>query len=225
MKVYLIPGPGFDHRIFQNLELHETEFEYLNWIEPLKNESLRSYAERFSNKMGGENSKEIVIIGHSFGGILAQEIAAIRPVDKIILISSIKSQKELPLHFRVVNPLLLQTFFSKEITEKTIQFWGKYYDYETPEEQSLIIDMVNKQSNYYLKWALRHLSLWTEPKILIDTTLSHIHGKLDRTLPCRRIQNPVTIIEDAKHFMVYKKPKLISEIINKELNSTTPYPK
>lgn len=135
------------------------EFDYLNWIEPKKNESIKDYAIRFSKRIDFDNGA-VILIGHSLGGIIAQEISAIKPVEKIILISSIKSRAELPIHFKIMKPLGMYKLFSKKLTAKTIKYWGKYHDYITPTEQSLVIDMVNKQSNNYLKWALKQLSIW-----------------------------------------------------------------
>jgi len=34
MKAYLLLGLGFDHRIFDRLDLGSLDVEYLNWIEP-----------------------------------------------------------------------------------------------------------------------------------------------------------------------------------------------
>ena len=218
MKVYLIPGLGFDNRIFEKLELNEIKFEFLNWIEPEKDERIENYAKRFSKRIT-ENPKEIILIGHSFGGIIAQEIAKIRPIQKIILVSSIKSRKELPFHFRIVKPLQIHKLFSKELTAKTIKYWGNNHDYETPEEQALVTDMVNKQSNYYLQWALKQLSIWKTPKSKLDTKIFQIHGKLDKTFPVKLINQPIKVIPNAGHFMVFKKAELINEIIEAELKN------
>jgi hypothetical protein len=40
MKIFLIPGLGFDFRIFQNIDFEDFEVEYINWIEPKLEESL-----------------------------------------------------------------------------------------------------------------------------------------------------------------------------------------
>ncbi|MFK8046054.1 MAG: lipase family alpha/beta hydrolase [Crocinitomicaceae bacterium] len=218
MKVYLIPGLGFDHRIFERLELNKIDFEYLNWIDPKKNETIKDYAIRFSDRID-DKLKEIVLVGHSLGGIIAQEIAAIKSVRKIILISCIKSRKELPLHFRIVKPLRIHKFFSKKLTAKTIKYWGKNHDYETPEEQELVVDMVSKQSNNYLRWALKQLSVWKKPEVDSGTKIFQINGGLDKTFPLKLIVQPNEIVKNGGHFMVYKHSKIISTLIVKEIAS------
>ena len=42
MKIYLLPGLGFDHRIFARLDLGGLDVEYINWIEPKDKEPIRA---------------------------------------------------------------------------------------------------------------------------------------------------------------------------------------
>jgi len=219
MKVYLLPGLGFDNRIFERLDLgNDMNLDYLNWMEPAVNETIKDYAVRFSKRIK-EDGEEIILIGHSFGGIMAQEIAAIRPVEKVILISSIKSQAELPFSFKIIKPLYIHKLFSKGLTIKTIKFWGQTHGYQTAEEQRLVKEMVNSYSNHTLQWSLKQLSIWKKPAIKSSTHLFQIHGEFDKTFPLKLIQQPNKIIKDASHFLVYKKAELISEIIKVELNT------
>jgi len=224
MKVYLIPGLGFDNRMFENLELENVDFEYLNWIDPLEIESIKNYAIRLSERIEHDSGSEVILIGHSLGGIIAQEIAAIRPIRKVILLSSIKSRKELPLHFKVMSPLRIYKLFTKQLTRNTIKYWGRSHDYESQEEQALVIDMVNKQSNHYLQWALNQLSIWKKPVSNLDTQIIHIHGDLDKTFPVKLIGQPYKVIPKGGHFLVYKQAYLISTILMAELMNTHSMP-
>ena len=217
MKIYLIPGLGFDARMFRNLNL-DKEVEKINWIDPSKNETIQSYAKRLSNKID-INESNIVLIGHSFGGIMCQEIASFISIKKIILVSSIKDRSENPFHFKILKPIRLYKLFSKELTVKTINFWGSTYDYVSKSEKELVKDMVNNHSNHYLQWALKQLSIWKKPRSRTATNLIHIHGELDKTFPITLINKLDYIIKDSGHFMIYKKSKTIEKIINRELNS------
>ena len=109
MKIYLMPGLGFDQRIFEKLNLEGYKYSYINWIEPDKNEHIKSYARQLSANIQ-DSSEKIILIGHSMGGVLCQEIAAIKKVDLIVLISSIKSRSEIPFRFKLVSPLLLSFY-------------------------------------------------------------------------------------------------------------------
>lgn len=216
MKIYLLPGLGFDHRIFSKFKFQNFDVQYLNWIDPIQNESINCYAQRLAKDII-DNEEKIVLIGHSLGGIISQEIACFKKIDKIILISSIKNRTEMPFHFKIVQPLLIHKLFTKKITINTVKFWGKNQDYETKEEQEFFKDMVGKQSNQYLQWALKTLSIWKTPTIPSGTSIIQIHGDLDKTFPIKLIKTPDYTLRNAGHFMVYKQTKQINEIINEAL--------
>ncbi len=219
MKIYFIPGLGFDNRIFQKLNLGGLDVQYVEWIEPLSSkESITSYATRLSSTIE-ENHEEIILVGHSFGGVISQEIAAIKKVHKIVLISSIKSRNELPFHFKLAAPLRFYKFFTKYLVTNTLNFWGNRHGYKTEEEKGLFIDMFNKQSNTYLQWAFKNLSEWKNPNTLPTTKIIQIHGDLDKTFPIILIDKPQIRIKNGDHFMVYKQPNIISEFLVKEISS------
>lgn len=216
MKIYLIPGLGFDNRIFNKLDLTGIDKEYIDWIEPTRNENINDYSKRLSVRIG-KNSDEIIIIGHSLGGIISQEIATLIKIDKIILISSIKSRNELPFHFRIIRPLRLYKLFTKKLATQTLKYWGRSHGYESAEDQELFKEMVNGHSDKYFQWALNELSIWNPPKIPPHTKIYQIHGDKDKTFPIKLIDKPHNVIKNAGHFMVYKQPKKINELLIEEI--------
>lgn len=211
MKIYSIPGLGFDYRIFENLNFGPYPVEHLSWIEPKVNESLQAYAKRMSSSMTIDD--EVAVIGHSMGGVVAQEIAAQRKVDKVILISSIKSRQELPRRFKLIAPLKLYHLFTKEVSVKTVQYWGGQHGFQSHADQELFRSMVGQQTNSYLQWALKNLSLWQAPAIPAATRLFQIHGTRDKTFPLHLIQHPDVTIEKGSHILCYKEPQQVNEII------------
>lgn len=213
MKIYLLPGLGFDQQIFSKLDFKKEEVRYVNWIEPDGNESIREYAKRLAQDIP-DTEEPTILIGHSLGGIVSQEIACFKQIDQVILISSIKSRKELPSFFKLVKPLRLYKLFKKEWTLNTVKFWGKKQDYVSQEEQELFKEMVAKQSNHYLQWALKTLSMWEQPRVPEPTKITQISGALDKTFPIKLIDKPTYRIEDGAHFMVYRKAPIINKILD-----------
>jgi len=99
LKAYFISGLGADKKAFQKIKLPSAyEPVYLDWIPPQKNESLCNYARRFSSLI--KNDDAFILIGLSFGGMLASEIARLRRPMKTIIISSLASSNELPWYFK-----------------------------------------------------------------------------------------------------------------------------
>jgi pimeloyl-ACP methyl ester carboxylesterase len=216
--IYLIPGLGFDCRIFRNLNLGAHQVISLNWIDPEKDERLAHYAERMAAGFSNDTTRKI-IIGHSFGGILAREIASIQAVEKIILISSIKSVREIPWNFSAIRRLQLYRWFNKNMVLRTFPLWAKKHGYISTEEQALFTDMIKKQSDYYLKWALKTLSQWSGERVAENTTTIHIHGESDKTFPVRSVAAPLIIIPGGTHFMVFNKADILGEIIREVIDS------
>jgi pimeloyl-ACP methyl ester carboxylesterase len=217
MKVYLIPGLGYDHRIFSNLDLKGLSHQFINWIEPVKDESMHEYATRLFRDIP-TNDEEVVLIGHSLGGIVAQEIASEMNIKQIILLSSIKSRKELPLFFKILKPLKLYKLFRKEMVIKTIKYWGTKHGFISSSEKDLFRSMVGSQTNNYLQWALKVLSGWRPGSTPLQTKIIQIHGNKDLTFPIKLIKSPNEVIENGSHVMVYTQPTMISELILKYIN-------
>ncbi len=200
-RVFTIPGLGFTPAVFSKLDLAQ-EVEHLSWQVPNPKESLRAYACRMSETMGDLGEAPIAILGHSFGGILAQEIARHRQVDSVILISSMKSRQEIPLGMRAMAPIGMHLLFNRQVTLATLRFWGPLFGYGDKSEQALFRTMVSQQSNTTLRWQLRELSRWQGVE-LPHTTIDAFHGDNDRTLPFAAIKEPVKRIPGGNHMMVY----------------------
>ncbi len=93
-RVYCISGLGADERIFSKLNVPDADFSYLRWFVPEKGESIAGYAARMKEQVGAV--EDPVFIGVSFGGMMAIELAKYYPAATVVLISSVKSRKELP---------------------------------------------------------------------------------------------------------------------------------
>src|ERR1044071_8566207 len=91
MTIYLLPGLGADERLFQYLNLGEHEVIPIHWITPTADDTIENYAAKIALQISGADS---VLIGQSFGGIMAVEIGKIMPFQKIIIISSMVSADE-----------------------------------------------------------------------------------------------------------------------------------
>jgi len=218
VRIILIPGLGYNHRIFENLDLSYATVECLRWVDPKVNEPINDYSIRLLDQIE-KLDEEVILIGHSFGGMVAQEIASVKKVRQIILLGSIKSRSEIPYYFKMVRPLHLHKLFTKEISINTLKYWGKNHGFETQATQSLFKSMLNEQTNTYLQWALHALSSWQEPTSN-NAPLFHIHGTKDGTLPFRYIKNPDVVIENGTHIFMHKQGARTSEIIRHRLENS-----
>jgi len=217
ITVYMLSGLGLDPAVFKHLDLKAGHIHHLHWLEPLKKESLETYAKRMSKNIAPTEGK-LVLIGHSFGGVLMQEISKLVPTNQIILISSIKAKKEkdagmnfwmraFPIHRLVTQKMVVKSFKS----------WGKKHGYKSQEAQAMFVHAAKQHSNYYFRWATSKIAAWESKDI--TTPIVHIHGTKDKTFAFKRIQQPVLPIEGGSHLMIFNKATEVSQLINKVLKS------
>jgi len=212
IQIYMLPGLGFDERIFSNLTLNCNNINYLKWLEPNNNETLADYVKRISKQITIKE-KDLILIGHSFGGIVVQEISKLLKVKKIILLSSIKSEYELPLKILLMKYIPFYNLISKEIILKSFPLWARLFGYNSEKGRRLFVEMLSNSSNNYLRWSLKKISGWKQTNKKLPEIIQ-IHGTRDKTFPIKLIKKPI-VIEDGSHFMVYSKADEISKIINK----------
>lgn len=97
-RIYFISGLGANEKAFSKIGDLGQEKVMVKWLENQPKESLKSYAERLIQEYGIK--KDEPLVGLSFGGILAQEIATILGSKEAILISGFQQKSSLRLPFR-----------------------------------------------------------------------------------------------------------------------------
>ena len=102
IHVYFMPGMAASPSIFERIQLPSDTFEIhlLEWLLPEKEETIEAYAQRVAKDIKHDN---VILVGVSFGGILVQEMKAFVNPKKVIIISSVKSNKELPRKMKVAK--------------------------------------------------------------------------------------------------------------------------
>ncbi len=209
-KIYCIPGFGTDDKIFANLKVDNAELQYINWIDPLPKESFHAYVERMMDGM----DEDAIIIGVSFGGMVALEIAKIIPVKQIILISSVKTRKELPGYLRITGNLRLNRIFPLIRVYES----ERYYDMAnrrvgayTKEEKEFANAYRKNAKLNYINWGFNQILNWKNDAI--PDNIVHIHGDSDLIFPLRYV-TPTHLIRGGTHMMVMNRTDEINTIIN-----------
>src|SRR5580698_4340909 len=206
-KIYCISGLGADERVFDKLRIEGVVLHYLKWLTPQKNETIENYSDRMGMQIADENP---VLMAVSFGGMMAIEIAKQRPVQKIILISSVKSQKELPAWMRTCGRLHLNFLMPVYSPKWFSPIADSYLGAENSDEKALAKHFRKTVSPIYLYWAVDKIINWQNNTRPSD--IFHIHGTHDKTFPIKNIF-PTHIIKNGGHFMIMNKAGEISSII------------
>ena len=210
INLYFLAGLGFDYRIFSNLELHSGKIKHLSWLEPEDKENLDYYVKRVSEQI--DKSKPFILIGHSFGGIIVQEISKIITPEKVIIISSVKSKEEIPFTLKFLKTIPLYKFFNKKIILATFPIWARAFGYRSEKGRTLFVQMISNCTDNYFRWAMDKIVNWNgNPN---SDKVIHIHGSNDKTFFLKKIHKPI-VIPDGSHFMVFSKAEEVSEVLNK----------
>jgi len=208
MKIYLISGLAADARVFKNLKFPEhVEVVNLDWIPPLRNESLREYALRLAEKI--DKSEKFALLGLSMGGMIAVEISKVVSPEKLILISSIPVAKHLPFYFMWAGKIGLHkiipvSFFRYGSIIKRV------FTAESAEDKEILRQVIRDSDPKFVKWAIHAILKWDND--MIPAKYYHIHGSRDEMLPMR-FTKPTHIIQKAGHLMVVNRAEEISSLL------------
>jgi pimeloyl-ACP methyl ester carboxylesterase len=206
-KIYFISGLGADERAFHFLDLFFCHPVFMGWPQPNKKESLHDYAMRMMALIPEENPN---IIGLSFGGMLASEIALAKPKAKVVLISSNKTSAELPPYFRVGKYLPLYKLMPNNIMQSSPKLFMWAMSADGKEQKTKLLQMARYTSIPFTKWAIGSILNWKNKTLPQNVT--HIHGNKDILLPLKYVKADYTI-NGGKHAMVMDQADEISEIL------------
>ena len=216
LNVYCIPGLGINEEIFRNLELENCTVRYIKWISPLKNERLPEYASRLAEQI--DSSHPFALIGMSFGGMCAVEIAKrLNPI-KTILVSSNKTCAETPMNMRMWAQFPFYKNFNDSFYKGAAMSIKSLFGVKSKEHSERFERMLNSAPENYFAGAIHCLLTWDNREV--PQNLVHIHGTADLVLPYQKVSNCDYTIKDGTHFMIVNKSEEINAIINEELRAS-----
>jgi pimeloyl-ACP methyl ester carboxylesterase len=214
-RVYLVSGLGADKRLFKNISLPGHEVMLTDWLTPDKNDTLTSYAEKLI--IQNDIKDNDVVIGVSLGGMIAVEIAKQVKLNKVILISSIKTDSEAPWYFQLFRRLPVYDITPGNLFPRLGFLIRPLFGRMAPADLDLFKDMLKNSSPVFLKWAMRAVLYWKND--ILPDHLYHIIGDKDLVFPYKNIKDPTAIIKGGTHIMVFDKADeinlLLAGILNK----------
>lgn len=217
IPVYFMPGMAASSTIFERIQLPDDIFEMhlLEWVSPTKNETLENYAMRMATNVKHENA---VLIGVSFGGILVQEMKQFLNLRKVIIISSVKSNKELPRKMKLAKTTkaykLIPTTLLLNVENLAKYAFGSY----VKQRLKLYEKFLYMRDKDYLDWSIEQIVNWKRTEI--DASVVHIHGDIDEVFPMKYVKNCI-IVKDGTHIMILNKYRWFNANLPKIILETT----
>jgi len=216
IPIYFVPGLGAGPEIFEYLALPEDRFEihYLKWLIPESiDESLEHYTRRMSE---GVTAKNPVLIGVSFGGVIVQMMSKLIPTRKVVIISSLKTRKELPRRLKYLRSTGLYRLLPTRRISRIDDFSRFNFHQTVRRKAELYNRYMSVRDENYLNWAIKTILHWKEEQNIAEAV--HIHGTRDEIFPIKYIRDCIPV-EGGTHAMIITKAKRISEIIINSLES------
>ena len=209
--IYVFSGLGADHRVFYKIDFGNHPVVFIKWITPEKNESIENYALRLIPQITIANP---ILIGLSFGGMMAVEVAKHISTEKLILLSSAKSRNEIPFYFKLAGRLHVHKIIPATLLIKTNLFTNWFFSNRTSEDKQMLSDILHDTDPVFLKWAIAKIVNWKN-KVLPEN-VQHLHGTADRILPFKNVKNCI-VINSGTHLMLINKAEEVSQILKKLL--------
>jgi esterase/lipase len=211
IPVYFMPGLAASPSIFERIELPKDTFEMhlLEWFLPNKNETLQSYAKRMAENVKHDNA---VLVGVSFGGVLVQEMAQFLNLKKLIIVSSVKCNSELPRRLKFAKTTkaykilptglmqdveLLTKFAFGDVLKKKLKLYEQY---------------LHRREKDYLDWAIEQMVCWE--RVEVDAKVIHIQGDADEVFPVKNIKKFINV-KGGTHLMILNRYKWFNQNLPK----------
>ena len=215
MDCYCITGLGADHRLFSRLNLPGVILHELPWLLPEGDEPIEQYAGRMKATIVHDNP---ILLGVSFGGMMAIEIAKLYPSATVILISSIRNRRQRPGWMTFCGRLRLEFLLSRRnkpghaSPSSPFRNWispleNYFQGLESVEDFMLYRDFRNHIDRCFIRWAVGAILHWKND--WTPASIYQLHGGRDRIFPLPPKDVTQTLAEGG-HFMVYNHAKWVS---------------
>jgi pimeloyl-ACP methyl ester carboxylesterase len=205
---------GADTRIYNKIDLGDNEVTPVDWIEPNPADTLSTYAQKLIHQYHITSGS--IVIGNSLGGMLAIEIAKLIPLQKVILISSIKTIDEAPAYFKVFKRLPVYKLLPNSILPPLGGMIEYIFGKMLPEDAWLFKDMLKKTSIKFLRWSMGAALHWDNHTV--PPNVYHIIGDDDRIFNYKKIKD-ATIVKGGTHIMIFDKAKDINKLLKSILRN------
>lgn len=211
MKIFTVSGLGADSRVFNYLELN-AELVHIEWIEPLNKEKIDAYAKRLIVKYNLEKEEELIILGVSFGGLVAVEMSKQLKPKLTIVIASALTNSELPFVLKLVRETKIIDWIPLFLLDPPRSLAHYFFG---SKNRQLLNEILDDSDLNFTRWAIREVVNWSNQTVI--SPVLRIDAEKDRIFS-RKGENAHEI-KRAGHFIIVDNGRDISKIVNNHLEN------
>lgn len=223
MRVVFLPGLGADERLFapqiEALRAAGHTPQTPRWPFHRKGESLRAFSVRAAEVIRPD--PHTLLVGFSFGGMVALEIAAVAAAEHrpwgVVLISGLRSSRAITPAFRAqqaVGRFVPRGIVRRALTGRLVDRFART-DHLTAEQAETLRDMASSTDLDFLFWAARACARWGFDG-RCPVPVRHVHGRHDRTIPYvahPELPGGEAEIVDAGHLITWTAPESVNRAV------------
>jgi pimeloyl-ACP methyl ester carboxylesterase len=213
MHIYLLAGLGADERLFKFLDFDGHAVTNVRWETPSNSDTMESYAKKLASQI---TQPDAVLIGVSFGGMIAIELGKIIQTKRIILISSIPTAGDLPVLYRMIGKVRIHRLFPGRFLKNSHRFMNWVMCASDPLRKELLSDMLRDTDEDFIYWAIDKVVTWKNNDV--PANVVRIHGTKDFVLPMRGADHQ---IGGGGHLIVANRANEINACLRKLLTYNT----
>lgn len=213
---YILSGLGADQRVFDQIDFGDFAPVFIPWEDVKPDQSLESYVRQLSKQVKTSNP---ILIGISFGGMIAQEMSGLFENCPVLIISSVRTRPELPWMIRISGTAGLHKLIpiKRVLRNKRLNHW--LFGTKTARERETLDQILADSDPFFTKWAIHMITNW-QRREKIPAKVIHIHGDQDRIFPLKNV-HPDYIIPGGTHLMTVSKHEEVSKVIQEALAKLT----
>jgi pimeloyl-ACP methyl ester carboxylesterase len=211
--IILLSGMAADGSLFAAQQQAFPQLRAPAWIDPMPEESLRDYAARFARML--DPGCPCIVGGASFGGIVALEMAQHLQARACVLISSVRSPRELPWWYRICRPMALLDPDALGLVAAGI---GRFSAPSIGRGTARNLRRLSEPSSAFLRWATWAVLRWQPSVRRRLVPICQIHGDADRTFPVR-LTRPDVIVQDGGHLLTVTHASVVNEFVRHVLET------
>lgn len=215
-NVYCLHGQGSDARLFTYLTLDTTAFDvhFINLPIPEKSDNMQRFAHRILTDI--DTTQPFILVGVSLGGMISVEINALVRAEKVVVVSSAASEKEIPTRYRFMRYVPIYKLMPPMLYKLGAKIMQPLVEPDRRSQNVLFDAMLSDKHPLFLKRATQLIVHWQH--VDNQSNIIHIHGTNDHTLPIKKCKVDY-VIQNGSHMMMLTEGAAMSVLINQILKN------
>ena len=213
VRTILVPGLACDERVFEPQRAGGLQFEVAPLPMPERREPMAAYARRVHDQLHLDGP--YILVGVSFGGMLACELAQLTTPKRILLIASCTSPRAIPFRYRISE--FMSRFIPDRVIERQIETGTRElvtrFEGITTTQHRLLTEMARDSGVVKLRRTSRMILHWKAPRSC-PCPIHAIHGDRDHVIPLRRV-HAEQVVPGAGHLINFTHAGEVNSFLSK----------